>query len=132
MLRHAAKFAVLSVLALPAWAQTADPGRHAIIEREQRSDLFSLQLEQSQRALNLAPGSPTLSERRRLDLREQQDRERLGEEQLRQFDTQPGNQPGYDAARIERERRASALRPAPAWGPAMEPPRHWTPTLEKP
>ena len=133
MLRSAAKFAaVLAVLALPAWAQPEDPGRRAIIEREQRSDLFSLQLEQSQRALILGPGTSTLSERQRLDLKEQQERERLGDEQLRRFDTQPGSPPGYDALRIERERRALALRPAPAWGPTLAAPPHWTPTLDKP
>ena len=124
--------AVLWTLALPTLGQTNDPGRRAIIESEQRSGLFSLQLEQSQRALRLPPGSAAQSERQRLDLNEQQERERLADEQLRRFDTQPGSQPGYDAARIERENRALSLRPAPALGPTPPPTPHWTPTLEKP
>jgi hypothetical protein len=104
-----------------------EAARRALIERDQQSALFSLQLQQSQQRIDLPAGSPAQAERDRLNLEQQQAQQRLGEQQLRQLTRSPG----YDRARIERERRAQQLQfGTPSWGPKLEPSPHWTPTLE--
>ena len=116
---------------LPAPAQQ-DPGiaaRRALIEREQQSQIFSLQLQQSQHKLALSA-----EERMSLDalhLEQLHRLELLGQDELRQMTSLPG----YDLARRQSDRQASLLQfgsQAPAWGPRLESPRHWTPSAERP
>ena len=116
---------------LPAGAQH-DPGvaaRRALVEREQQSEMFSLQLRQSQQKAPLGA-----DERRSLDAlhREQLHRlELLGQDELRQTTSLPG----YDLARRQSDRQARLLQSgsqAPAWGPRLQSARHWTPSAERP
>ncbi len=120
--------AVALVAAFPLRAQddAERATQRALIEREQQSELFSLQLQQSQRRLDAGRvNGPALHA---LQLEQRQQRDLLDQQALQQ----PTGSPAYDRARNERERAAQQLRfsaQTPAWGPALQP-RHWTPTLE--
>jgi hypothetical protein len=85
--------ALVLLFLLSASAQAQDVQR-ALIQRDQQSDAFALQLRQSQEALKASPGNPAretrgLWERQRLD--------NLNEKQL--------IDPAPDRARMEAERR---------------------------
>jgi hypothetical protein len=125
--------AVLLCSSLPARAQH-DPeiaARRALIEREQQSETFSLQLRQSQQKLNLSADSAGRVALDALHLEQLHRQELLGQDELRQLTPLSG----YDRARRENARNAQSLqfgREAPAWGPSLEAPSRWTPSLERP
>jgi hypothetical protein len=81
------------------FAQTQDRDvERALIQRQQQSDEFSLQLRQSQQKLQLSPGD--LNQLQHLESRHLSERQRLenlGAEQL--------TRPGLDRQTAERERR---------------------------
>ncbi len=133
--------AALCASASPFAAAQSDAqraARHALLERDQQSEAFSLQLQQSQQKLNLSPGDRRAADA--LHLEQQHRMDALDQEQLRQL-VRPLN---YNEARMERDRRAQRFEFAaqPSWGPRLEPlplnrwspsaeppPRDWTPTL---
>lgn len=130
--------AVLMALgSVPSHSQP-DPeiaARRAVIERDQQSDAFSLQLRQSQERARLAPRS-LQSDAVEVLHREQRARQQaLHQEQLRQL-SQPRPAGGPEARAGEREhfareRRAQALEfEAEERSAVIEAPRRWTPTLE--
>jgi hypothetical protein len=125
--------AVLLCSSLPARSQH-DPEiavRRALIEREQLSETFSLQLRQSQQKLNLSADSAGRVALDALHLEQLHRQELLGQDELRQLTPLSG----YDRARRENARHAQSLQfgwEAPAWGPSLEAPSHWTPSLERP
>lgn len=119
--------AVTLLAAFPLRAEDAQrAAQRALVEREQQSELFSLQLQQSQRRLDSARvNGPALEA---LELEQRQQRDLLDQQALQQMT----GSPAYDRARNERDRAAQQLRfsaQTPAWGPVLQP-RHWTPTLE--
>ncbi len=84
--RYARKYAALLLLACaaPAFAQDADIQRQ-LIQRQQQSDAFLLQLRQSQETLTVPPGD--LKARQELESRQTGERQRLdavSERQLRE------------------------------------------------
>jgi hypothetical protein len=115
----------------------------ALLQRQQQSEQFSLQLRQSQSLLGLPA-----AERRKLDatyLRERQAQERLHDAQQAQAAQEAEAGRAGAAERFEREQRAQdsglgVVRQAgsadyevtPSWTPTLEPrrPVPWTPTLE--
>jgi hypothetical protein len=143
---RAAAVALLFLPAIaPAQAPSLETGR-ALLQRQQQSDQFSLQLRQSQSLL----GAPA-AERRSLDARyleQRQSQEQLHDAQLRRVTQEPAAVRAGAAERFERERRAQDLgfetpprqgRPDPdagvRWTPTLEDRSpdgvSWTPTLEK-
>ncbi len=120
-------FALLAAFPLRAQDDAQRATQRALIEREQQSEFFSLQLQQSQRRLDAGGvNGPALDA---LQLEQRQQRALLDQQQLRQIT----GSPAYDRARNERDRAALQLRfssQTPAWGPVLEP-RHWTPTLDE-
>ena len=122
---RAALFVLLA--ALPARAQQADIQKQ-LIQRQQQSDAFGLQLRQSQELLNAPP-----ARRAELESRQLQERQRLddlGEKQL--LEVQPGppqSRRPYERQNTEDERRlltntpaAVPARTAPAPAPLIPPP----------
>lgn len=98
---------LLAVLAAPAFAQEQDVQRE-LIQRQQQSDAFLLQLRQSQEAVKLPPGD--LKARQELESRQTGERQRLdavSERQLREIkpDTPQELRP------IERQRAADERAP---------------------
>jgi len=94
---------LLVMIAAPALAQDAGIQRQ-LIERQQRTDAFNLQLQQSQDALRAAP-----VERRSLDARQFSERQRLdnlSEQQLRdvRIDTPQELRP-YERSKADMERQ---------------------------
>ena len=117
--------------AASAQDENALAARRALIEREQQSAIFSLQLQQSQQKLGLGADSAARLSLDALHLDQLHRFELLGQQDLQQLTPFPG----YDRARRESERNALLLRfqtQAPAWGPRMERLRHWTPSAEMP
>ncbi len=107
--RYARKYAALLLLACaaPVFTQDADIQRQ-LIQRQQQSDAFLLQLRQSQEAVKLPPGD--LKARQALDSRQAGERQRLdavSERQLREVkpDTPQELRP------IERQRAADERAP---------------------
>ena len=114
------------ICAAPAIAQDAGVQK-ALIERQQRTDSFDLQMKQSQEALRAAP-----SDRPSLDARQFSDRQRLdnlNEQQLR--DVQP-NTPQqlrpYELQKADMERQpfrgpvvVVPVKPAPKLEPILPP-----------
>jgi len=129
-----AKAAAAALLLVPALALAQKPSvetDRALLQRQQQSDQFSLQLRQSQSLIS-APDA----ERRRLDvlyLEQRQAQQRLQDTQQRDALQQPAAQRAGAVERFERERRAQDL------GSETPPQRgrgdpdagvRWTPTLE--
>jgi hypothetical protein len=145
----AAARAIWALLVFPALAAAQAPSvdvERAVLQRQQQSDRFSLQLRQSQSVLGLPA-----AERRGLDasyLQQRQAQEQLHDTQLREAVQQPeASRAGADLG-FERERRGQDLglqvppqrgRADPdtgvRWTPTLQ--EHpsdgvsWTPTLEK-
>jgi hypothetical protein len=123
----------LSVLlaALPAHAQANDAeaaARRAVLERQQQSDAFSLQLQQSQRRFQSPLGTPSApSDAADLEQRLEQDR-------LHAWQRLRLALPGAAESAFELERRALMFRATgiPTWGPTLAPAERWTPTAERP
>ena len=126
---------VFAILTCSAAARAQDENalaaHRALIEREQRSAVFSLQLQQSQQSLGLAADSGAHLALDALHLEQLHRFELLGQQDLQRMTPFPG----YDRARRESERSALLLRfqtQAPAWGPRLERAEHWTPSTERP
>jgi len=99
-------FLLLAALALPALAQDQAVQR-ALIQRQQQSDAFALQLRQSQQRLQVPPGDLRLQQD--LDARQSSERRRLDNVSSRQLndartETHPELRP-YDRQKAEDERR---------------------------
>ena len=99
-------FVLLLALAAPAIAQQQDIQKQ-LIQRQQQSDSFALQLRQSQQQLRLAPGD--LKRQQELEARQASERQRLdnvSERQLREVrpDTPQELRP-YERQKAEDERR---------------------------
>jgi hypothetical protein len=139
----------LLLLLLPALAAAQAPSvevERAVLQREQQSDRFSLQLRQSQSTVGLPA-----AERQKLDasyLQQRQAQEQSHEAQLRQATQDPEAMRAGAAERFQRERRAQELglevppqrgRGDPdagiRWTPTLTEDASdgvsWTPTLEK-
>jgi hypothetical protein len=126
--------AVVALLFLPGLAQAQAPPidvERAVLQRQQQSDRFSLQLRQSQSIL----GTPAAA-RQKLDasyLEQRQAQEQLHDAQLRQTVQDPEASRAGAAQRFERERRAQDLgfESPPRRGHAdSDAGVRWTPTLE--
>jgi len=106
---------IVLVAAAPAFAQDAGVQRQ-LLQRQQSTDAFDLQLRQSQDALRAAPGDrPALEERQRS---ERQRLDNLSEQQLRDVKTDARAQPQlrpYELQKADIER-------APFRGPVVEVP----------
>jgi hypothetical protein len=138
--------AVLLVLSVPAFA--ADAAAQAQLLRQQQSDAFALQLQQSLQSFRAGPLAPE----RRLELESLQRDQRLGQsdtfyrQQVQQ--AQPRAAPAADAYRraelmrfeqeraleLDRAREAAAMavdrgRPPPPPAPNPEPAIGWEPVL---
>ena len=97
---------VLAVLAVPAFAQDQGVQRE-LIQRQQQSDAFTLQLRQSQERLLVSPGN--LRRQQELDARQMSERQRLDDVSARQLievrpDTPQELRP-YERQRMDEERR---------------------------
>jgi hypothetical protein len=120
--------AALAATGLPAVAQQTDAeiaARRGVLERQQQSETFALEVMQSQRRL-AQPAPPAFYLRQRLE------EDELHQSQLRRAMSSSSSE--ADASAFERERRALAARFAsetPTWGPVLEAPRRWTPTVER-
>ena len=99
-------FLLLAVLAAPALAQDQDAQRQ-LIQRQQQSDAFLLQLRQSQERLQVPPGD--LRRMQDLDARQTGERQRLdnlSEKQLREVKPDlPQELRPYERQKAEDERR---------------------------
>jgi multidrug resistance efflux pump len=98
--------ALLLAAALPALAQDQGVQRQ-LIQRQQQSDTFQLQLRQSQERLQVAPGD--LRRQQELDARQTNERQRLDDVSARQLievkpDTPQELRP-YERQRMDEERR---------------------------
>jgi hypothetical protein len=117
---------LLLLVAAPAFAQDAGIQRQ-LIERQQRTDAFNLQLKQSQETLKASP-----AERPSLDARQLSERQRLdnlSEQQLRdvKIDTPQELRP-YERQKADMERQPFRgpilevpVRPAPKTEPILPP-----------
>jgi hypothetical protein len=143
------RLALVALVALPAMtaAQAPSPAaERALLQRQQQSDRFSLQLRQSQSVLGLPAAVRQGLDARYLEQRQGQ--EQSHDEQLRQLTQEPRALRAGAAERYERERRAQDLgfetppqrgRADPdagvRWTPTLEERSadgvSWTPTLEK-
>ena len=99
-------FFLVAVVALPALAQ--DQGiQRQLIQRQQQSDAFQLQLRQSQDRLQAPPGD--LKHQQDLDARQFSERQRLdnvGDRQLTEVRTdEPQKRRPYERQKTEDERR---------------------------
>jgi hypothetical protein len=132
MRRMVPAFALCVLSAGPSLAQTTEAeiaARRAVLERQQQSEEFSLQLDQSQRRLRLPAQGPERAAIDAADLEQVLEQQRLHEsQQLR------STLPGASASAYDLERRAQAFNgnAIPVWGPALAPAQRWTPTAEKP
>jgi hypothetical protein len=143
------RLAAVALLGLPAMAAAQAPSleaERALLQRQQQSDQFSLQLRQSQSVLGLPA-----AERRKLEARyieQRQAQEQSYDAQLRQVTQEPEAVRAGASERYERERRAQDLgfdtpprrgRADPdagvRWTPTLEERSaddvSWTPTLER-
>ena len=130
-----ATYIALVLLACSGAAAAQAPrleAQRAVLERQQQSDSFSLQLRQSQSLIGV-PGA----ERQRLDavyLQQRQDQDQLHDAQQRQAVEQPKASRVGAVERFERERRAQdagfETPPQRGRGDADAGVR-WTPTLEE-
>jgi hypothetical protein len=114
-MRAALALAFLLVPSAPAFAQDAGIQRQ-LIERQQRTDAFNLQLRQSQEALKASP-----AQRQSLDARQFSDRQRLdniNDQQLR--DIKPDGQIQPELRPYERQK--ADMERQPFRGPIMEVP----------
>jgi hypothetical protein len=125
---------VIALVLLPGLALAQAPPvpvERAVLQRQQQSDQFSLQLRQSQSVL----GMPA-AERQKLDaayLEQRQAQEQLHDAQLRQAVQDPEASRTGAAQRFERERRGQDLgfETPPQRGRAdPDAGVRWTPTLE--
>jgi len=97
---------LLAVLAVPAFAQDQGVQRE-LIQRQQQSDAFTLQLRQSQERLLVSPGD--LRRQQELDARQMSERQRLDDVSARQLiearsDTPQELRP-YERQKADDERR---------------------------
>ena len=123
---------MLSTFALTALAQ--DPGvQRELMQRQQQSDTFTLQLRQSQERLAVPPGD--LRRQQQMNARQFSERQRLdnlSEQQLREI--QPGLQP--ELRPYERQKADDARRPFTAsiveipLEPTPPPPQPLQPSLK--
>jgi hypothetical protein len=132
MCRIVLGFALCVLSLAQCFAQMTDAqiaASRAVLERQQQSEEFSLQLQQSQRRLQLPPRGP---ERAAVDAADLE--QILEQQQLHDSQQLRSTLPGASASVFELERRAGALTPngIPVWGPTLAPARRWTPTAEKP
>jgi len=132
-----------ALLCGPAAAQAPSPEvQRALLERQQQSEEFALQLRQSQSGLNARPEDrPGVDA---FDLQQRQAQQQLHAEQQRQSIQDPEASRAGAEERFERERRAQDLRagpPAARPDASLAPLRRcgpderdgvvtWTPTLE--
>ncbi|MBC7802586.1 MAG: hypothetical protein H7Y16_01820 [Candidatus Parcubacteria bacterium] len=97
---------LLAAMCLPALAQELDLHRQ-LIQRQQQSDAFLLQLRQSQERLQVPLGD--LARQQSLDMRQNSERQRLekmSERQLREVKPDaPAELRPYERQRMEEERR---------------------------
>jgi len=113
--------------ALPARAQQADIQKQ-LIQRQQQSDAFGLQLRQSQELLNAPPARKAEIESRQLQERQRLDN--LGEKQLQEVESHaPQSLRPYEQQKAGDERRLLTNTPAvfpastaPPPAPLMPPP----------
>jgi hypothetical protein len=128
---RAAAVLLLASGAAAAQAPAADVQR-TLLQRQQQSDQFSLQLRQSQSVLGLPA-----AERQSLDashLQQRQVQEQLHDAQLRQVVEEPKSSRPGAAERFERERRAQdrSFDIAPQRGrPDPDAGVRWTPTVDE-
>jgi hypothetical protein len=115
-------FLLTLVLAAPLHAQE-DATRRALLERDQQSQRFSLELWQSQQRLR--DNSPAL-ERQQLNQRLQADR--LDQQQLTRLPQETDGALSYE----RRSQRFGFEGQAPRWGPVLNAAKTWSPTLEPP
>jgi hypothetical protein len=108
--------------------------RRGVLERNQQSERFSLELRQSQQGIGTAPADRQALEA--LQLRQRQEQDQLQAQQQQRL-------PQTSNALLQRERDAQSLRfrsETPTWGPVLEAPRPtpsliarpsapWSPTL---
>ena len=108
--------------------------RRGVLERNQQSERFSLELRQSQQWIGAAPADRQALEA--LQLRQRQDQQQLQAQQQQRV-------PQTSEAILQRERDAQSLRfraESPAWGPTLasppstpslsaRPASPWTPTV---
>ena len=97
------RFAFLLMIVAPAWAQEQEIQRQ-LIQRQQQSDAFALQLRHSQENLKVSPDRKQEVEARQLS--ERQRLENLSERQLREVkpDTLPELRP-QERQKADEERR---------------------------
>ena len=116
---------LLLLAALPVLAGAQDAGvQRQLIERQQRTDSFNLQLHQSQDALKAPPGA-----RGELEARQFSDRQRLSnlnDQQLR--DVRPDGQIQPEQRAYERQK--ADMERQPFRGPVMEVPVRPVPRVE--
>lgn len=102
--------ALLLFAAAPSLAQDADIQRQ-IIQRQQQSDAFQLQLRQSQERLHVAPND--LRRQQELDARQASERQRLDDVSARQLIEVKPDAPQelrpYERQKAEDERRPLAV-----------------------
>jgi len=120
-MRNVGPALLLLLLAAPAFAQDAGVQKE-LIQRQQRTDAFNLQLQQSQDALKSAP-----ADRQSLDARQFSDRQRLynlNEQQLRDVQAAtPQELRPYERSKADMERQ-------PFRGPIIEVPVQPAPKAE--
>lgn len=119
-------FVLLALLAAPAFAQDAGIQKQ-LIERQQRTDAFNLQLKQSQEALTVPPAA-----RQGVEARQFSDRQRLdniSDQQLRDVQqATPQSLRPYERQKADMERQPFRgpiievpVQPAPKAGPILPP-----------
>ena len=113
-LRHALLVAALGCAVPPAAAQNAGIQKQ-LIQRDQQSDAFTLQLRQSQEALHAPPAARGGLEARQFS--ERRDLDRLDERQLREV------RPAAPQAQRPYERDKAAAERRPFHSPIVEVPR---------
>ena len=98
---------LLAAASVPAFAQEQDIQRQ-LIQRQQQSDAFTLQLRQSQERLQVAPGD--LKQQQEFDARQFSERQRLDNVSAKQLiEVKPDTPQGLRA--VERQRADDERRP---------------------
>ena len=126
-------FGILSCAAVPGLAQDRDIQR-ALIQRQQQSNEFSLQLRQSQQRLQIVPGD--LRQQQELESSQLQQRQRLETLDAQQLNAIQQRSSEADATRLildrahaDRERQAELQRPNVLQLPPPQVRQPYTPTL---
>lgn len=127
---HKLGLAALLLAVAPAVAAQDDAdvaARRGVLERQQQSESFALQLRQSQQLNGLAPTDPARQRLEILQLEQRQQQEALQQQQRGQLSLGRSEA----AMRRDRETQLSGFHAqAPTWGPVLAPkPVPATPTL---